>query len=216
MKLTLLLPSLALAACAPAVQINGAVAVLPPECTPVKAAHAEGLLDIGEDPLSASAYNLALAVTAPEKDITYDAIEVFYTTDQDRGAQLELGQVEGTPVNAASAHRTTVSATSTSDIVVAQIVTTADATLLQTEPFIAGTISSGAKARIVANVTLTGKTSGGSAVSSQLFPFPLDLCAGCLITPPQCGVDSAGNTIQPIVNPNACFAGDDVPAQVCP
>jgi uncharacterized protein with FMN-binding domain len=215
MKLAVL-PFLAVAACAPAVQINGAVDVLPPECTPAKAAHAEGLLDIGHDATSANAYTVALAVTTPAKDITYDAIEVFYTTDEDRGGQLQLGQVPGTPVNADNAHRTTIGATSTSDIVIAPVITASDATLLQSEPFVADAVSSSnGRARVIANVTLLGKTSGGSAVTSQLFPFPVDLCADCLTTPPTCA-DASGNAVAPVANPQSCFVGDDVAALVCP
>ena len=40
--------------------------------------------------------------------------------------------------------------------------------------------------------------------------------AHALTTPPACGDDDAGQAIAPVANPQACFAGDDVPTFVCP
>ncbi|HEY4221643.1 MAG TPA: hypothetical protein VGO62_09875 [Myxococcota bacterium] len=224
MKTTMLgVLAFAAVACAPAVQIKGAVAVVPPACAAVATVPlAEGLLDIGFDAASAHSYTAAFSVTASEADITYNAVDVFYTTDEDRGDSHELGQVPGTPVNAESLRHSTIGASSAADIVEVPVVNVGDATLLQAEPFVAETVATGAKARIIANLKLTGTTQGGGAVESQLFTFPLDLCQGCLTTAPNC-VDDNGTTdtgddvpVAPVANPDTCFPGDDVPTLVCP
>jgi len=159
-----------------------------------------------------------------ENLVTFTESEVFFSTDEDRADQLQLGQVEGTPVNENSVRITTVAGTVfnqqtqllTSTSVFATGITRADATLLQTEPFVANAIQAGGTARIIVNLRLVGETTGNTKVETPPFPFPVALCAGCLINPPDCGVDAAGNPVAPRdTSDQVCFNGNNDPNFSC-
>jgi len=178
---------------------------------------------LGEDHTRSPNYSPVYGNT-DENIITFQDSEVFFSTDEDRSDELQLGQVEGTPVNANSVRITGVAGTVFNQqtqllgegSVIATGVTRADAVLLQTEPFIAGAIQAGGTARIIVNIRLVGQTTGNTRVETPLFPFPVTLCAGCLVNAPNCGVDAAGNPIQPIPNDQVCIFGNNEPTFVCP
>lgn len=200
--------SLPLSACAPAVQISGAVAPQAPDCIASAdgPAQQEGLLDLGFDPTTAAfSYTAALVVDTDADDVTFEAVEVYYGTDADRDDELQL-QNAGTPNSPSTARRTSVSATSASDVVFAELVSLEDATALSAESFVAERlVNADSRARIVAFARLIGTTAAGLSVSSQELPFPIELCRGCLV--PQC-------TENEVVLPLGCSLGQDVPA-VC-
>jgi hypothetical protein len=158
--------------------------------------------------------------------ITFQQSEVFFSTDEDRGEQVQLGQVAGTPVNAKSVRLSAVAGTlfneQTQLLGEAAIFTTgisrADAVLLQGEPFVANAIAAGGSARIILNMRLIGLTTGNSKIETPLFPFPVQLCAGCLKLDAasfNC-VDAAGDSVPPVANPDVCFAGNNFANLVCP
>lgn len=75
-----------------------------------------------------------------------------------------------------------------------------------------------ARATIVGNVRMVGRTTGGGTVRSPLFAFPLEICRNCLLA---AGADANGDcppgtTLKPLV-PGAdyCTAGQDRPSAVC-
>jgi hypothetical protein len=169
-----------------------------------------------------------------ENIITFNQSEVFFSTDEDRGNQLQLGQVAGTPVNRQNQRISTVagvvfnqqSQLLTPGVVFATVISKGDATLLQSEPFVAGALSAGGingRAHIILNIRLKGVTTGSGSIETPVFPFPVDLCADCLTTPPNCGVDAAGNKIEPVASDKVCIVGmaagqsvKDAQALVCP
>ncbi len=234
--------------------IEGVLGVTAPDCTASAGDNvfqATALLDIGTNANNASDLILPLKVatnlpsTFSTQDLTQDKTaspnfknygntdnniitftesEVFFSTDEDRADQLQLGNVEGTPVNDKSVRTTGVAGVVFNQqtqllseaAVFATGVTRGDAVLLQSEPFIAGAIAAGGTARIIVNMRLVGNTTGNARVVTPLFPFPVQLCAGCLITAPNCGNDDAGNPITPVPNDKLCFSGNDLPSLVCP
>lgn len=194
-------------ACAPAVQINGAVALRGPDCVADAAGPAQqiGLLDLGFDLTTAHSYTAALVVETDAEDVTFEAVEVYYSTDADRGDDKQLVNA-GTPVGPTTARRTSVSATSANDVVFAQLVTEEDALALASEAFVNdGLVNSDSRVRVVAHARLLGQTAAGVDVTSQELPFPIELCRGCIL--PQCEANEV------VIAEDACFIGQDVPAR---
>ena len=163
--------------------------------------------------------------------ITFTSSEVFVTTDEDRGNQLQLGQVDGTPVNDASKRITSTSGVVFNEqtqllsaaAMFATAITKGDAALLQNEPFVSGAIGAGGLAHIIVNLRVVGKTTGSASVVTPPFPFPVDLCEGCLTAVPDCGIDvgdpanpNDDKPIAPIADPRGCFVGNDFPTLTCP
>jgi hypothetical protein len=142
--------------------------------------------------------------------------------------------VAGTPVNRQNERISTVAGVVfneqtqllTPGVVFATVISKGDATLLQSEPFIAGALSAGGvngRAHIILNIRLKGTTTGSGTIETPVFPFPVDLCADCLTLPPDCGVDAAGKKINPIPSDKVCIEGEsdgqnvaDAQALVCP
>lgn len=169
--------------------------------------------------------------------ITFTESEVFFTTDAD-SAQGPALQNEGTPVNDATVRVSGVSGVAfneqttllTESVVFTTAITAQDAALLQDEPFVNealiaqnpnGAIAN--RARVIVNLRLAGITTGGASVRTPPFPFPVELCAGCLTTVPNCGtVDHDDDpatpeiTVEPIANDAVCGIGQDEPLFICP
>jgi hypothetical protein len=198
-------------ACAPVVQINGAVA-LNDECiaTPENASLQEGLLDIGFDASTTNEYTAALIIGTDAKDVTFDTVEVYFSTDVDREGDLALQgpPAFNTPVNPQTARVTAIGATSANNVVLAPVITREDAAELQGQPFVANQLDGNpnGRSRIIANITVTGKTSGGADVRTNALPLPIELCRGCLV--PVC---DAGQTIAA----SGCRLGQDNGVGVC-
>ena len=244
--------------------IEGVVPLERPACTASAGAaefEASALLDIGVDaghannlilplqvrtnlPSTFSSQNVTQDQTrspnfinygnTDEDIITFNQSEVFFSTDEDRGNQLQLGQVPGTPVNRGNERISTVSGVAfnqqtqllTPSIVFATAIGKGDATLLQSEPFVNGAITASGLAHVILNLRLKGQTSGGATIETPVFPFPVDLCQGCLVGPtavPEnaqldntCGKDATGKEIQPIKNDDVCIEGNDFADTKCP
>jgi len=162
--------------------------------------------------------------------ITFNQSEVFFSTDEDRDGQLALGQVNGTPVNRNNERQTGVAGVAfneqtqllSASIVTATVITRGDAVFLQGEPFVANAITQGTTAHIIVNIRLSGTTTGGARIETPVFPFPVDLCAGCLTLQPSC-IDDKGTAdpnddvaVEPIPNPDVCVQGNNVPSFACP
>lgn len=124
--------------------------------------------------------------------ITFTTSEIFFSTDADRGDELQL-QNPGTPLNDNTARRTGVSGVAFNEqtqllsesVVFTTGISKEDAAALAAEPFISdGLVNADSRVRVILNVRLEGTTSGNALVRTPLFPFGVDLCRGCLI--PQC------------------------------
>jgi len=162
--------------------------------------------------------------------ITFNTSEVFFTTDEDRDNDPRLGQAAGTPVSRNNERQTGVAGVAfneqttllSASVVTATVITKGDAGFLQTEPFVANAITSGGFAHIIVNIRLAGTTTGGAKIETPVFPFPVDLCEGCLTTPPAC-TDDKGTadpaddvTVAAIPNDAVCVNGNNVQSFVCP
>jgi hypothetical protein len=170
--------------------------------------------------------------------ITFTQSEVFFTTDFDAAGEPALVN-EGTPVNDATVRISGVSGVAfneqttllSASVIFTTVITAQDAARLQDEPFINQALtaanpagSTANRARITANIRLVGSTTGAASVRTPPFPFPVELCAGCLTTVPNCGErvedDGQGNIVRtpiaPIANNQVCVAGQDFPSFVCP
>jgi hypothetical protein len=199
---------LAVAGCrAPFVQIDGVVA-LNDECIAVPGGPPiqKGLLDISFDATGATPYTAALEVTAETTDITFNTVEVYFTSDL--GPALQGPPTFNTPISPETKRVTTIGATSLNPIVFADVITAADAAVLQGQPFIQDSLANGptARARINVFMTITGVTLDGTEVRSNELPLPMELCQGCLI--PQC---PAG---QQVVT-DSCHLGQDDGQGIC-
>lgn len=165
--------------------------------------------------------------------ITFNQSEVFFSTDEDRGNQLQLGNVAGTPVNRDNERLTGVGAVAFNEqtqllsptIVFTTAITKGDATFLQGEPFVNAAVAAGATAHIILNIRLVGSTTGGARIETPVFPFPVDLCAGCLASPnviPVCNDDKGTAdpaddvAVAPVPNPAVCVQGNNFRSFVCP
>ena len=146
--------------------------------------------------------------------ITFNTSEIFYSTDADRGADLQLGN-NGTPVNDNTARRTGVSGVAfneqtqllTESVIFTTAITKEDAGALAAEPFISnGLINADSRVRVIANIRLEGQTTGNATVRTPPFPFAVELCRGCLI--PQC---PAGQIAVPANPDGVCIRGQDDP-----
>lgn len=146
--------------------------------------------------------------------ITFTTSEIFYSTDADRGNELQLVN-NGTPVNDNTARRTGVSGVAfneqttllTESVIFATAVTKEDAAALAAEPFVAnGLVNADSRVRIIANIRLEGLTTGNALVRTPTFPFGIDLCRGCLI--PQCEDDEVAVPADP---EGVCVRGQDQP-----
>lgn len=80
--------------------------------------------------------------------------------------------------------------------------------------------------RIVATVKVTGRTLGGSTVTSNEFPFVIQVCRGCLVTfgnddddpnTPETDCTGPGSTSSTISNNASCITGQDtsISCQAC-
>lgn len=167
-----------------------------------------------------------------ENIITFSKSEVFFSTDEDHGNQRQL-QNDGTPVNDNTHHEAglagvvfnTQTGLLNTGAVFATAITKGDAALLQGEQFVATGLNavnaSGQTAdnrvRIIANVRLVGITTGNQTVRTPPFPYPVELCAGCLTavkSNTDCDLIASG-TQSPKQNDNACFPGEDQPQFLC-
>lgn len=146
--------------------------------------------------------------------ITFSVSEVFYSTDADRDADLQLNN-DTTPRNDLTARRTGVSGVVfneqtqllTESVVITTAITKEDAASLAAEPFIAGgLVNADSRVRVTANIRLEGETTGNATVRTPPFPFSVDLCRGCLI--PQC---PAGEIAVPADPDGVCVRGQDDP-----
>ncbi len=127
--------------------------------------------------------------------ITFTTSEIFYSTDADRGDELQL-QNPGTPLNDNTARRIGVSGVAFNEqtqllsesVVFTTGIAKEDAAALAAEPFIAdGLVNAESRVRVIVNIRLEGTTTGNAIVRTPLFPFGVDLCRGCLI--PDCDDD---------------------------
>lgn len=148
--------------------------------------------------------------------ITFTTSEIFYSTDADRGEELQL-QNPGTPLNDNTARRIGVSGVAFNEqtqllsesVVFTTAITKEDAAALAAEPFVAdGLVNAGSTVRVIANLRLEGTTTGNAVVRTPVFPFGIDLCRGCLVDPDlQCGPGE-------VLTQLGCFRGVDQPT-VC-
>jgi hypothetical protein len=155
--------------------------------------------------------------------ITFTNSEVFFSTDADRDGEPALTQ-EGLPTTDANSRVTGLGGTvfntqTTLSQATALFVTGAtqeDAENLKKDKFVRAALGGDPtkRVRILLNIRVLGKTTGSGDVRSAPFPFPVDLCEGCLTQLPTC-VDAAGNAVPPVAN-QTCFFGQDRPAFVCP
>jgi hypothetical protein len=202
----------AFSACAPVVQITGAVR-FGDKCEP-NASSPEvltPLLDIGIDASSAHEYVAAFTVHSYDDGVvTFDGIDAFVSID---GASFTGAK---TPTTEDAAKHTSIGATSREAVVFAPAVTSSVALALQSENAVSQPIAAGVEPTIVAHVRLDGADESGARVQSQWFPLPIALCAGCLTTPPDCGHAADGTQIEPVANAAMCIAGDDEPSLICP
>ena len=208
--LTLTLPLIAAAAaCAPSVLLLGVVTADAPDCELTTASPAQqlGLLDVGFEDNAPFAYQVGLLFSATADDITFESVEVYFTTDADRGDQLQL-QNAGTPVNENTARRLTVSGTSANELIQAEVISREDAAALAAEPFVVESlVNANSRVRINAHVRLIGATAsalGSEEIASQELSLPVELCRGCLV--PVCAADE-------LLEPSGCILGQDDPAQ---
>lgn len=154
--------------------------------------------------------------------ITFNEARVFFTTEEDADGELQFKE-KLTPRNENTASVSAVSGVVfneqtqllTESVVFATVVSSGDAAKLFQEEFVSGPIQNGDRVRIVANIRIAGKTTGGADVETPPFPFPVDLCGDCLAPPANCGV-VGGVAIQPVPNPASCSPGQDVPELICP
>lgn len=75
-----------------------------------------------------------------------------------------------------------------------------------------------ARATIVGNVRMIGRTTGGGTVVSPVFAFPLDICRGCLVAAgaDESGACPPGTTLRPLTpGDDFCIAGQDMISAVC-
>jgi hypothetical protein len=145
--------------------------------------------------------------------ITFTTSEVFYTTDADRDDQLQL-QNDGTPLNDNTARRVGVSGVAFNEqtqllsesVIFATGISQEDAAALAAEPFVAERlVNANSRVRVIVNIRLEGTTTGNSVVQTQLFPFGVDLCRGCLVNPDlECPVGEVPTQV-------GCFRGQDFP-----
>jgi hypothetical protein len=73
--------------------------------------------------------------------------------------------------------------------------------------------SLGSTVRLISNIRIFGHTLGGQYVESDEFPFPVDICFGCLIAFPASGscLGAMASTGMTSSLPVPCFAGQDQP-----
>lgn len=167
--------------------------------------------------------------------ITFEESEVFFTTDEDREAGPALVNAD-TPVNDTSKRVTSLSGVAfntqttllSESVVFATAITKQDAENLQDEPFINDALIAqnpngvtANRARVIVNLRLVGRTTGTSKIVTPPFPFPVEICAGCLTTKPECTFDddndpgTAPVPVEPIPG-DVCVPGQDFPSFVCP
>ena len=105
-------------------------------------------------------------------------------------------------------------------------VTTLSEGVLQGDTALQNSVADGGTTRLVTYVTFFGQTTGGMAVQSGEFEFPVDVCRGCLIAfpadeddpssprQPNCLAVSSSST--PATSP--CIEGQDfqVDCSLCP
>lgn len=155
--------------------------------------------------------------------ITFTNSEVFFSTDADRDGEPALTQ-EGLPTTDANSRVTGLGGTvfntqttlSNASALFVTAATQEDAENLKKDKFVRAALGGDPtkRVRILANIRVLGRTTGSSGVRSPPFPFPVDLCEGCLTAVPAC-VDAAGNPVAPVAN-DTCFFGQDRPAFTCP
>lgn len=176
-------------------------------------------LQVGQDPVRSPNYQSYGNVDT--NVITFNTSEVIFSTDADRGDVLALVN-DGTPVNDESRRITGVSGVAfneqtqllTESVVFTTAITKEDAALLQGEQFIAEALnaanpngSAANRVRLIANIRIVGTTTGSAKVTTPPFPFPVELCQGCLI-PEEC---PEGQIAVPVANETVCVRGQDVP-----
>lgn len=198
----------AAAGCAPSLRLVGAVTADAPDCELTTASPAQqlGLLDVGFEDNAPFSYQVGLLFAASADDITFESVEVYFTTDADRGDELQL-QNPGTPLNENTARRLAVSGTSANELIRAEVISREDAAALAAEPFVAASlVNANSRVRINAHVRLIGIAVGvlGGEISSQELTLPVELCHGCLV--PLCASDE-------VLEPSGCILGQDDPAQ---
>ncbi|MDP2340028.1 MAG: hypothetical protein Q8O67_03645 [Deltaproteobacteria bacterium] len=74
------------------------------------------------------------------------------------------------------------------------------------------------RARIVANIRLKGTTTGNGdlrPITTFTFPFPIDLCKGCLLPNAEFCDAKGGAALEAIVAGDTCFPGQDDALFVC-
>jgi hypothetical protein len=151
--------------------------------------------------------------------ITFTTSEIFYSTDADRGDELQL-QNPGTPLNDNTARRIGVSGVAFNEqtqllsesVVFTTGIAKEDAAALAAEPFVsAGLVNADSRVRVIVNMRLEGTTTGNALVRTPLFPFGVDLCRGCLI--PDCDDDEIA---VPINDDGVCVRGQNDPFECVP
>lgn len=154
--------------------------------------------------------------------ITFTESEVFLTTDSDRDGPALTGN--GLPLSDGNPRVSSVGGTvfnqqtqlSAPNVIFVQAITTADAALLQEDPFIADQLAGDPtkSIRVTTNIRVKGITTGGSEVRSPPFPFQVELCQGCLTTRIlDCDPLTPGE--QPAVQQDVCNPGQDFPLFAC-
>lgn len=114
--------------------------------------------------------------------INFTETRVLFTTDADRdGTKVLKGIVKtsGDAPNAVGLGGTvynTQAQLNSAAAIIATVITETDAKALQS-----WLSTQGGEGRVLANIQIAGTTTGGGAVLTPPFVFPVDLCAGCLV-----------------------------------
>lgn len=96
------------------------------------------------------------------------------------------------------------------------LVTSDEANRLQASTVGAALTDATKRARVVANVRVRGRTTGGSVVTSGLFSYPIELCKRCLVgVGTTDGVNCADPNQVLTANPDACTTGADEISSYC-
>lgn len=168
--------------------------------------------------------------------ISFENSEVVFTTNDDTDDPALT--LEGIPTSERNKRITGVSGVAFNlqtnvlapSVVYVTALTERDIALLRADPIVNEVIYATSDNRtirstyrIFANMRLVGRTSGGNAVRTPPFPFPIDLCAGCLSEKPDCGTIDDDNDpetppvrVEPVNNDEQCSPGVGKPTFVCP
>jgi hypothetical protein len=97
-------------------------------------------------------------------------------------------------------------------------VTVLDSATIADDAFLQSNVAAGGTTRLVTYVTFFGQTTGGAAIQSDEFEFPVDVCDGCLIAfsaaddnplgpQPNCATAAANAATSSL--PSPCVVGQD-------